>query len=244
MEESIYTTFARVYEHRTEPSFYDDYHSFIQHHLDGHDLQVDSVLELGVGTGLLGERFSDSIDYHGLDISREMLQVAEDRGIVIHQGNMSDFQLDQDFQLILCIFDSLNYLEDRMTLRSCFRSVADHLQDGGLFIFDVNTPHKINELTKNFTTQHYTVDDIETVEEYTVKDDKWILDIIMFEQLEGDTYERHHERHIQHAFGLDTIKGAIEDAGLTLLDSYSSLNRDMLEKKVERWFFVCRKDAT
>jgi SAM-dependent methyltransferase len=243
MEESIYTTFARVYEHRTEPAFYDDYHSFIQHQLDSHDLQPTTVLELAVGTGLLGQRFSDSIDYHGLDISREMLQIAQERGIITHQGNMADFDLGQDFPLILCIFDSLNYLEDEMTLKSCFRSVADHLEDGGLFIIDVNTPHKINELTTNFETQHYIVDDIETVEDYTVKEDKWILDIVMFEQLEGDTYERHHERHIQHAFGLDTIKNAIREAGLTLLDSYSSLDRGMLEKRAERWFFVCTKEA-
>lgn len=107
-----------------------------------------SVLELACGTGSILTILSKDYYVVGLDKSAEMLNVARMKlpDIEFIQTDMSNFVLKQKFDVILCIYDSINHLLDFSEWQSMFAKVAEHLNPGGLFIFDMNTVEFLNKL--------------------------------------------------------------------------------------------------
>jgi SAM-dependent methyltransferase len=106
------------------------------------------ALELGVGTGLFAFALAeDGITVVGLEQSREMLQEARNklqaapakiaRRLLFMAGDMSNFQLDQEFRIIYVPSGSFQYLVTRKQQLGCLRSVKAHLHKEGSFVFDV-----------------------------------------------------------------------------------------------------------
>lgn len=109
-----------------------------------------SVLELGCGTGrileLLGSRFSD---LNGVDISERMLERARKRipSGTFYRMDMCDLAIDREFDLILCMFDTINHLLTFEKWQQTFAGIAGHLKPGGTFIMDCNTPQRLSRLS-------------------------------------------------------------------------------------------------
>jgi trans-aconitate methyltransferase len=109
-----------------------------------------SVFELACGTGGILEVLATDYQVTGLDNSAEMLKVARKRlpNTEFIQASMADFNIERRFSAVLCIYDSINHLLLFSEWQSMFEKVAQHLEPGGLFIFDMNTVeflHKLNE---------------------------------------------------------------------------------------------------
>ena len=74
----------------------------------------------------------------GVDRAIGMLNVArqkaenQDLQITFHQGDMLKFQLNQQFDAILCTYDSINYASNEKELSSMFETVSAHLVPDGL----------------------------------------------------------------------------------------------------------------
>ncbi len=106
------------------------------------------ALELGVGTGIFAFALAeDGITVVGLEESREMLQEARKklqkappeiaRRLLFISGDMSNFQLDQQFRIAYIPSGSFQYLVTRKQQLGCLRSVKAHLHEAGSFVFDV-----------------------------------------------------------------------------------------------------------
>ena len=107
------------------------------------------LLDVGCGTGeharLLAGLHAFTVD--GLDLSADFLRIARAKhsGGRFFEADMSDFQLPDRYDAILCLFSSIGYLKtlDRITqgLR-CFRK---HLKpDGVVMVEPWFTPDKMN----------------------------------------------------------------------------------------------------
>lgn len=101
-----------------------------------------TALDLACGTGLLTRALAKRVEaVVGLDLSEQMLREARLRttagSIRYFQGDFHDFHLGERFDAVLCSGDSLNYVDAPEALPSVFRCVHQHLQPGGLFLFDV-----------------------------------------------------------------------------------------------------------
>lgn len=109
-------------------------------------------LDLCCGTGTAISLFLDQgLPMSGLDRSAPMLAAAakklKGRKVRLYQKSLPKFRILQaggskvrKFDLITCFYDSLNYLKNARELKVTFRSVYNHLNKGGWFIFDMNTP--------------------------------------------------------------------------------------------------------
>jgi len=106
------------------------------------------ALELGVGTGIFAFALAENgITVVGLEQSREMLQEARKklqqappeiaRRLLLISGDMSGFQLNQQFRMIYIPSGSFQYLVTRKQQLGCLRSVKTHLHEEGSFVFDV-----------------------------------------------------------------------------------------------------------
>ncbi len=59
---------------------------------------------------------------------------------------MTAFTLQARFDVVICMFDTLNHVPSFGGWLSLFSCVHEHLAEGGLFIFDVNTIGRLRGL--------------------------------------------------------------------------------------------------
>jgi SAM-dependent methyltransferase len=101
---------------------------------------IKSLLELGCGSGghaeFLAKNFESTT---GIDLSQQMIDEALNKNILKFDakvGNITDFKLDRKYDCAIALFHVISYLENNVDLINCFNCVRDHLEDGGLFLFD------------------------------------------------------------------------------------------------------------
>lgn len=141
--------------------FYDDFDSKgnVQFYLDLARKAPGSVLELGVGTGrVLFEIARLGRDVVGIDNSVAMLREAKRKRREVCPevagrcrlilADMLSFDLKETFGLVYSASGGVQGASAD-DLRGTFRSAADHMEDGGIFAFDVAAPAAMRE-TKVF----------------------------------------------------------------------------------------------
>lgn len=109
--------------------------------------QGGDVLALACGTGQLAIPVAAAgLPTVGLDLSREMLRVAEQRasagGVPVSfvSADMRSFNLEREFALIFIARNALLHLLTTADLMALFATVRRHLTPGGLFAFDIFNP--------------------------------------------------------------------------------------------------------
>ncbi|WP_161880395.1 class I SAM-dependent DNA methyltransferase [Deinococcus alpinitundrae] len=149
MEHAPFTALARVYDAIMADIEYDAWADFILSYAADVDVKVSSALDLACGTGNLTRQLSvQGLSVTGLDGSAEMLAVAAGQvpGVTWVQGDLRTFDLARTFDLITCVFDSLNNLVAEGDLLAALKRAQAHLAPGGLLAFDVNTRLGVREL--------------------------------------------------------------------------------------------------
>lgn len=96
------------------------------------------MLDVACGTGRHITYFQRNFEVEGLDLEAEMLDVARQRnpGLVFHQGDMADFSLEQQFDVVVCLFSAIGYARTPDRLRQAIRNMARHLVPGGVLIVE------------------------------------------------------------------------------------------------------------
>lgn len=111
-----------------------------------------SLLELACGTGSYLFHLSKYFEVTaGLDISSLMLSIARNKlpGTPLYLVDMTEFSFDRKFDVIICMSDSINHLLDLDDWKKVFSSAAAHLNEEGLFIFDINTEYRLEKLSED-----------------------------------------------------------------------------------------------
>jgi SAM-dependent methyltransferase len=180
--------------------------------IDRHRPGPESVLELACGTGSILARLGGVTHRTGLDRSAAMLAQARAKlpGVELVEGNMASFRLDRRFDVVVCVFDSLNHLLDFGDWESTFASVHDHLTDGGLFVFDVNT---IGELCRIGEEQPWVFDfdgNVLIMDVLFGAGGRTSWDLRVFERIGPSSFELHHETIGELGVELPRITGALE----------------------------------
>jgi len=113
----------------------------------------DAVLELACGTGRVSIPLAESgARVHGLDLSPQMLDIFREKlsqssaeiqeRVTITEGNMADFSLGEQFQLVIIPFRSFQGLTEDADIAGCLRCVKKQLAPGGRFIVNCFNPRK------------------------------------------------------------------------------------------------------
>jgi len=101
------------------------------------------VLELGCGTGrYLAELAAKGFQPYGIDISRNMLQIARRRvpDAMLIDGDFTDSRVLKRFEpceLVIALSVVLMYVPNIEIIEDIFRSIYERLVPGGLFVFDL-----------------------------------------------------------------------------------------------------------
>lgn len=96
----------------------------------------NSLLDVACGTGGHIPYLRDDFAYEGLDLDPEMLMLARQRfpDIPFHVGDMVDFALGRQFDVVTCLFSSIAYARTAPRLRQAIATMAAHVRPDGVLI--------------------------------------------------------------------------------------------------------------
>ena len=97
-----------------------------------------SLLDVACGTGIHGGFLSQYYQVEGLDLDLQMLSVAKKKHpkIRFHQGDMTDFDLGRQFDVVVCLFSSIGYVKTKPRLRKAIKNMGKHLLPGGVLLIE------------------------------------------------------------------------------------------------------------
>jgi SAM-dependent methyltransferase len=107
------------------------------------------ALELGIGTGLVALPLAArGVEVEGVDSSEAMVARlrAKPGGerLRVSMGNFADVAVEGEFSLIFVIYNTLFALQTQEEQARCFRNVAEHLAEGGVFVVETFVPRPVH----------------------------------------------------------------------------------------------------
>jgi SAM-dependent methyltransferase len=175
--------------------FYDEYEKLYQiylRELSNHD--IDKILDVGCGNGSFLLQLQEKYSSCGIDISPKMVEVAKEKGVDATCKYIEE--VDEKFGAIVAVADVLNYL-DKSALESFFKGISSSLEDGGVFICDINTLFGFEEVTAG--SMSVDEDDKFLSIEADFDDNVLVTDITLFEK-NGECYKKEQSSIIQYYY--------------------------------------------
>ena len=148
---AYYDEFSHRYEAERRPNRPDGYHALVD------DLEVElverygaggDVLECGVGTGLLLERFGRfARSAKGIDLSPGMLERARARGLDVHEASVTSLPFPGGTFDVTCSFKVLAHVPE---IGRALAEMARVTRPGGVVIAEFYNPVSMRGLVKRF----------------------------------------------------------------------------------------------
>lgn len=213
--------------------------------------EVKHICEIACGTGSVsivlekkGYKMTSS------DLSESMLSIADNkafeagcRNIVFAKQDMCSFTASNKAGAVICLLDSVNCLLTPKDVKSCFESAYDILVDGGVFVFDVNSKHKFENI---YADNAYVLEDegVLCAWQNFYDAEKKICDFYLsfFLENEDGLYEREDEHNKERMYSLKNITSYLAAAGFSEIKVFGGMDfSDADENRDERLFFVAVK---
>lgn len=149
-----YSALARYYDQIMEHVNYRQWANYIKILFRYSNRSVRTVGDLACGTGsLLRYMGGFKRKAFGFDLSLAMLKVAQKKLTRSPLACANFLQVPVkplSFDAVLILYDSINYLHSDDEIRRLFSEVHGILRSGGIFIFDVVTPHLCSTVFRHY----------------------------------------------------------------------------------------------
>lgn len=257
---SAYDAIASVYDSINSEIDYSAWADFIEKCFEKYLPEKPTlVLDLACGTGSMTlELNRRGYDMIGADISEEMLYKAYDKvydenpadnaanRILFIRQDMRDFELYGTVGAVTCCLDSINYLTDPKDLEKCFSNVHNYLDPDGLFIFDVNTPYKFENVYANNSYIYETTDDLGSPvycgwqNNYDPISKICDFYLSVFTEDDNGNYIRSDEEQRERCYSKEELVSSLEKCGLKPLGFFADFDFSEPQDNCERWYIVAR----
>lgn len=210
----------------------------------------EMILDLACGTGRMTRELSSrGYDMIGVDGSSDMLSEAYalgGEGILYLLQDMREFELYGTVGAIVSCLDSINYLLSENDLKKTFSLAHNYLDPDGLFIFDVNSPYKFENIYGNnayiLEGEHDDGGLIFCGWQNDYDSESGICDFYLsvFEEGKNGAYFRADEHQQERCYGLDTIKRTLVESGFEFVGVFADFDFSEPDEKTERFYIVAR----
>ena len=200
-----------------------------------------SWLDLCCGTGALLARVCQAgYEAVGLDRSPHQLKYARQNAPAakLVRAEASRFSLGRKFDVITCMFDSLNYLTRKKDLLCALRSARRHLAPAGCFVFDVNTFEGLQDVWCRTWATHRPNRTLILASSFNPKNALGHTLITGFLR-QGKLYRKFQEDHIERGYRTAEVDDLLARAGFSS-NKYDGRDFRRTRKRSPRVYYVCR----
>ena len=199
-----------------------------------HDLDI---LEMACGTGAITRSlFERGFKVTAFDLSKDMILKAKEKlptDIEIFEADMREFRLDKTYSTIVCMNDSINYLNDLNEVKSVLKRVYDHLNSNGVFIFDMHHILRLDKFQEEYIEEGI-IDDL-AYQWTIISDENKLLHTLTF-YFDDKTLN---EYHIQNIFAKDDIVKILDNTGF-VVRVFTDFDQPE-EHEGEKWYLIAQK---
>ncbi len=197
-------------------------------------LEFNSLLDVGCGSGGFLQNITQyypNVEAKGVDLSGVMVEMTKAKGLNAEAIDLC--KVEGKFDIITAIFDMVNYL-DFKNLRRFLRCVEEHLEEGGHFIFDINTLFAFKVVAagsfiKDGGDRFVTIDS-----DYVEEDKTYYMDFTLFEK-EGEFFKKSQDSITQYFYTVPEIQK------LTSMKLVSKKAISIYGDRSEKFFLLFRK---
>ncbi len=197
-------------------------------------LEFKTLLDVGCGSGGFLEELSigyPHVKTKGIDLSPIMVEMTKAKGLNAECIDLC--KLDGKYDVITAIFDMVNYL-DKKSLKRFLGCVEERLEEGGHFIFDINTLYAFKVVAagsyiKDAGERFVTIDS-----DYEEDRGEYFMDFTLFEK-EGDAFVKSQDSITQ------TYHTVAEIEKLTNMKLVSKQPIAIYGDEVEKFYLVFKK---
>ena len=240
-----YFNFADLYDSETDNSdtqaFYREWRDSLLEAVRQYRINVGVIVDLACGTGNTTVPWTNRHGWKvvGVDASAAMLREArrKTKRVQWYRQDLRALNLKERADVVTCHFDALDHILAPRDLQHVFNGVADLLNEGGLFQFDMNTAHWFRWLSVHEKLFRIGADYFMASNEYDSR-----RRIVTFHQLwfvrKGRLYEKREVKVNERAYTVAEIRHMVKIAGLRLL---TLKTQRKLEGKPIRLLYLVRK---
>ncbi len=188
---------------------------------------IKNLIELGSGTGNYAQHLcSKGFEITGIEKSEGMFLKANLKNIpgfsCVH-ADMVDFKLNETYDAAISLFHVISYLTKDQDIIDCFKNIASHLNQNGLFFFDIWYSPAVNFLKPSARIKHMENSEFRITRhaEPIVYDNNIVevdYEVIITNKITLEPYQIH-EKHVVRHFNSSEIAEFAQKAGFTLLHS-------------------------
>jgi len=250
---TTYSTFAKYYDKYMEHVDYDMWTELLlTTYTKRHKHNPAKILELACGTGNIASRFvAKGLDIDASDFSAEMLKIAAGKpnSANYFRADMLDPIAKESYNLMLLVFDSINYLMEKEQILALLKNAHQGLKEKGMFIFDVSTLNNCEDYFDGFVNledrpKEYLIHQSEFDGEKNIQKSH-----LTFFLKQGFQFKRYDEVHQQKIYPTSELVHLIKQSGFKLHAIHSTESRknlilskyQTLDNKYPRLFFILEK---
>jgi len=235
----VYKNFSKVYDIMMVYADYDGWKDIIEEKIERYGEDSKFILDLGCGTGEVLIRLSPKYSMTGVDLSKEMVDIAKTKidTASFYVQDMRELKLEKTHDVVISLFDTVNHLISLEGLEKTFKSVYENLNDQGIYIFDVVT----RELMDNMFPGGNFIDDrgemmIIWEHEYDDEEDIDYIDTTFFVKQKNGMFRKITEEYMKKIFSVEEIMNTAKKVGFQVVEV-----EENSKLAGERIFFTLKK---
>jgi len=235
----IYQSLALIYDDVMSDIDYELWSNFIDAIIQNHNPDTYSILELACGTGSFAISL-DELDCYNItatDLSQEMIDVARKKADYINatvdfkQMDFTRITIDQTYDVVLMLFDSINYLLSEKDIITVLQQIKPLLNRNGYFIFDFTTPSNSEKAEKLLNDKGLSHNNYQYIRKSKYDAIEGIhYNEFQIEKLDSNKNvagEIYHEIHKQRVYTLAQMTSIVNQSDFKLVAKYDTF--DLIE---------------
>lgn len=212
------------------------------------DISYNSVLDLACGNGMALALWSQlGLKVAGVDGNRVMLKKARQNlkakeSIELYQQELTALEIPGKYDLVTCLYDTVNHLLKKQQLRSLFTKAYGLTEDGGAFIFDINTRAGFkygwaDRITIRQSERYYSIWETD----YDPRRRRAMMQITLFTKKQKNLYNRRETIIHERGYPLSEMRKMLKQSGFKKIHSFKCFSSERPTGMTRRVTFLCRK---
>jgi len=216
---------------------------FLNEKIKQNSPNAKSILETACWTWVVAKEFQKLwYEVTWLDINDKMLEKAkeniDEKNLIL--WDMTNFNLEKKFDVVLCNYNSICHLLEWSDWQNFFKMAYNHLNDGWILIFDINTLFEFENITREFSMFYNFEEDSVCLEMFKKQNYyEWLIKI--FKKSKDWRYDLIQEVVKENSFPINMIKKELKEKKFKV-EEIIDFHYWEVNSESERVYFICKKN--